>query len=285
MPIRHEHDEITSTEMKGLFEYLREATEQLEVDNRVVAAVNSSRTIEDMFGLASEQIRAIVPFDRASIALCDDDGEHLRVFAISGKKSDSLEVGAVAALKGSVTEYALTQREIVLIPEVKAEKRFNIYADLEREDFHAAVCMPLFSGDVPIGSMNLTSCTSEAYGRKHLAALERLGPPLAIAIQKVLLLEQAEQRTRALEAAVHREELAGRIGRQLSSSLDPNLVLQETVDALGEALNADRCHVALFDELDEYAFVGYEFVSDKQITSLRGRRLRLRESKFAQQVF
>ncbi|MEO8436004.1 MAG: GAF domain-containing protein [Pyrinomonadaceae bacterium] len=285
MAIRHEQDEITSTEMKGLFEYLREATEQLEVVNRVVAAVNSSRTIEDMFGLASEQIRAIVPFDRASIALCDDDGLHLRVFAISGKKSDSLEVGAVAALQGSVTEYALKQREIVLIPEVKAEKRFNIYADLEREGFHAAVCMPLFSGDVPIGSMNLTSCTSEAYGRKHLVALERLGPPLAIAIQKVLLLEQAEQRSQAMEAAVHREELAGRIGRQLSSSLDPNLVLQETVDTLGEALNADRCHVTLFDEQDENAFVGYEYVSGNQITSLRGRRLRLRESKFAQQVF
>lgn len=285
MSTPNQTDEITSTEMQGLFEYLREATEQLEVVNRVVAAVNSSRTIEEVFGLASEQIRAIVPFDRASIALCEEDGRHLRVFAISGTESDSLEVGAVAALKGSVTEYALQQREIVVIPELRAEKRFNVYEDLEREGFHAAVCMPLFSGEVAIGSMNLTSCTPDAYGRKHLLALERLGPPLAIAIQKVLLLQQAEQRSRAMEATARREELAGRIGRQLSSSLDPSLVLQETVDALGEALNADRCHVTLFDEQDEYAFVGYEYLSGEEIPSLRGRRIPLRESRFAQQAF
>ncbi len=285
MATRNEHDELTSTEMQGLFEYLRESTEQLEVVNRVVAAVNSSRTIEEVFGLASEQIRALVPFDRASIALCEDQNQNLRVFALSGQEAGSLEVGAVAPLQGTVTERALKQQEIVVIPELDNEKRFNVYSDLKREGFHSAVCMPLFSGDRAIGSMNLTSRTSDAYGRKHLLALERLGPPLAIAIQKVLLLEQSQQRSRAMEAAARREELAGRIGRQLSSSLDPSLVLQETVDALGEALKADRCQVTLFSDQDEYAFVGYESLSGKEIPSLRGRRIPLRTSRFAQQVF
>src|ERR1044071_2352255 len=66
---------VTSDEMRALFYYLREATEQLEVVNRVVAAVNSSRTIEEVFSLASQQMRALIPFDRASIALCEEDGE------------------------------------------------------------------------------------------------------------------------------------------------------------------------------------------------------------------
>lgn len=285
MPTPNSPDDLTGSEMQALFDYLREATEQLEVVNRVVAAVNSSVTIDEVFGLASEQMRALVPFDRASITLCEDDGVNLRVFALSGKEAGSLAVGAIAPLQGSVTAYALQQRSIIVIPELEAEKRFNVYRDLQSEGFRSAVCVPLFSGDKAVGSMNLTSRKPDAYERKHMLALERLGPPLAIAIQKVRLLEQAEERSRAMEAAARREELTGRIGRQLSSSLDASLVLQETVDALGRALKVDRCQVTLFDDDHENAFVRYEYRSGSNIPSLRGRHIPLRASRFAGHVF
>ena len=276
---------ITNAEMGALFDYLREATEQLEVINRVVAAVNSGRTIDDVFSLASEQMRALVPFDRASIALCEEEGRQLRVFALWGEHAGSLSVGAVAQLNGSVTELALERREMIVIPELSAEHRFNTYADLEREGFRSSVCCPLFSMRRAIGSLNLTSRTPDAYKRRHLLALERLAPPLAIAIEKVLLLEQSEQRTREVEVAARREELASRIGRHLSSSLDPSGVLQETVDELGRALHADRCHISLFENYeDEYALVDYEFLGSADVSSLRGHRVPLLSSAYARSV-
>ncbi|HEX8889868.1 MAG TPA: GAF domain-containing protein, partial [Pyrinomonadaceae bacterium] len=275
---------VTSDEMSALFEYLREATEQLEVINRVVAAVNSSQSIEEVFNLASQQMRAMIPFDRASIALCEEDGETLRVFAMAGEHAGSLAVGATAPMSGSVTELALNRHEMVVIPELSEEKRFNIYADLEHEGFHSAICCPLFSTRRAIGSLNLTSRVPAAYKRNHLLALERLAPPLAIAIEKVLLLEEAEKRSRAMEATARREELAARIGRKLSGSLDPSLVLQETVDALGSALKADRCHVTLLDKDEDYALVGYEYLARRDVRSLRGHRIPLRSSMVAQRV-
>lgn len=277
-------EDVTSAEMSALFEYLREATEQLEVVNRVVAAVNSSRSIDEVFSLASQQMRALIPFDRASIALCEEDGEHLRVFAISGDHVGSLAVGAQGVMRGSVTELALRERRMIVIPELSAEKRFNVYEDLHREDFHSSVCCPLFSGERAIGSLNLTSRTADAYGRKHLLALERLAPPLAIAIEKVLLLEQAENRSREMEAAAKREELAGRIGRQLSNSLNPALILQETVDLLGRSLESDRCHLTLFEDKEDYSLVGYEYLAHDKVESLRGHRIPLRSSRHARRV-
>jgi GAF domain-containing protein/two-component sensor histidine kinase len=280
-----EQEAVTSAETGALFEYLREATEQLEIVNRVVAAVNSGRTIDQVFSMASEQMRALIPFDRASIALCEEDCERLRVFALSGEHTSPLTVGAVAAMSGSVTQFALERREMIVIPELSAERRFNVYDDLKSGVFRSAVCCPLFSAQRAIGSLNLTSRTPRAYGRKHLLALERLAPPLALAIEKVLLLEQAEQRSREMEAAARREELAGRIGRSLSSSsLDPSSVLQETVDELGRALRADRCHVTLFDGDDDYALVGYEYLARRDDVSMRGHRIPLRSSPYAQRV-
>ena len=280
-----EQDVITSAEMGALFDYLREATEQLEVVNRVVAAVNSGQTIDDVFRLASEQMRALVPFDRASIALCEEDCKQLRVFAISGEHKGSLSVGAVAPLHGSVTEFALERREMVVIPDLIEEKRFNLYADLEREGFRSSICCPLFSRRRAIGSLNLTSRTPAAFERKHLLALERLAPPLAIAIEKVLLLEDAERRSREMEAAAQREELTARIGQRLSSSLDPSSVLQETVDDMGRALHADRCHISLFDNYEEsYALVDYEFLARADVPSMRGHRVPLLSSRYARRV-
>ena len=281
--ITHDHV-VTSDEMSALFDYLREATEQLEVINRVVAAVNSSRTIEEVFELASEQMRALISFDRASITLCEENGETLRVFAMAGERAGSLTVGATGAVRGSVTEYAIKERKMIVIPELSAEKRFNVYDDLRREGFRSAVCCPLFSTRRAIGSLNLTSRQPDAYGRKHMLALERLAPPLAIAIEKVLLLEQAEKRSRELETTAGREELVARIGRKLSESLNPSAVLQETVDALGAALEADRCHVTLLEGEEDYALVGYEFLARREISSLRGHRIPLRSSAYAQRV-
>ncbi|HEX7956843.1 MAG TPA: hypothetical protein VF508_07880, partial [Pyrinomonadaceae bacterium] len=51
--------------LRALVEYFGEANEQLETVNRIVAAVNTGRNVEEVFELASEQIRALVPFDRA----------------------------------------------------------------------------------------------------------------------------------------------------------------------------------------------------------------------------
>src|SRR5919112_671151 len=163
--------------LRALVEYLGEANEQLETVNRIVAAVNTGRSIEEVFELASEQIRSLVPFDRASIALCEEDGETLQVYALTGERAGSLAVGARGPLKGSVTELALTERRTVVIAELGEERRFNLYADLRREGFRSAVCVPLFSMRRAVGSLNLTSRTGAAYTREHLVALERLAPP------------------------------------------------------------------------------------------------------------
>jgi len=271
--------------LRALLDYLHEATEQLEVVNRVVAAVNSSRTFEEVFSLACEQIRAVVPFDRVSIALCEEDGESLRVFALSGEQTGSLAVGAKGRLRGSVTEKALEDRAMVVIPELQAETGFNVYDDLRSEDFHSAVCVPMFSTHRAVGSLNLTSRQPDAYQRRHRLALERLAPPLAIAIEKVLLLEQSERRSREMEEAARREELSGRIGRTLASTLDATSVLRETVETLGRALGVERCLIVLYGREGSGAVVNYEYLARPDVLSLRDFSCEpLRTSLYARRV-
>src|SRR5437588_722687 len=226
--------------LRALVEYLGEANEQLETVNRIVAAVNTGRSIEEVFELASEQVRALVPFDRASIALCEEGGETLRVFALSGERAGSLSVGARGSLKGSVTELALTERRTVVIPELKNEKRFNAYADLRREGFRSAVCVPLFSMRRAVGSLNLTSLTPDAYKRVHLLALERLAAPLAIAIEKTQLLEESWERN---------EERRGlfEITRTFSTLSDTSDISARLARSICKLAGGEMCLIATYD--------------------------------------
>ncbi|MET0621478.1 MAG: GAF domain-containing protein [Pyrinomonadaceae bacterium] len=226
--------------LRSLMEHLSEAYEQLETVNRIVAAVNTSRSIEEVFELASEQIRALVPFDRASIALCEEGGETLRVYALTGERAGPLAVGARGPLKGSVTELALTGRRTVVIPELSEERRFNVYADLRREDFRSAVCVPLFSMRRAVGSLNLTSLSPEAYRREHLLALERLAAPLAIAIEKTQLLEESWERN---------EELRGlfEITRTFTTLSDTADVSHRLASAICKLAGAEMGLIAAYD--------------------------------------
>src|SRR5215213_4404635 len=227
--------------LRALVEYLGEANEQLETVNRIVAAVNTGRTGEEVFELATEQIRSLVPFDRASIALCEEDGETLSVYALAGERAGSLAVGDRGPLKGSVTELALTERRTVSIPELEEETRFNVYADLRREGFRSAVCVPLFSMRRAVGSLNLTSRTGAAYQRQHLLALERLAAPLAISIEKTQLLEESWERERELRGLYE-------ITRTFSTlSSDSALVSERLAGAICKLAGAEMGLIATYD--------------------------------------
>jgi signal transduction histidine kinase len=235
--------------MRALVEYLSEANEQLETVNRIVAAVNTGRTIEEVFELATDQVRALVPFDRATIALCEEGGETLRVFALSGESAGSLAVGARGPLKGSVTELALRERRTVVIPDLDSEKRFNVYEDLRRGGFRSAVCVPLFSMRRAVGSLNLTSREPGAYVRRHLAALERLSAPLAIAIEKTQLLEESWERneelrglfeiTRTFSTLSDTSDISGRLSRAITRLVGGEMGLIATFDRRTNAVRAE----------------------------------------------
>src|SRR4051812_30960592 len=226
--------------LRALVEYLGEANEQLETVNRIVAAVNTGRSIEEVFELASEQIRSLVPFDRASIALCEEDGETLRVYALTGERAGSLAVGDRGPLKGSVTELALTERRTVSIPELSEETRFNVYADLRREGFRSAVCVPLFSMRRAVGSLNLTSRTGAAYERRHLLALERLAAPLAISIEKTQLLDESWERERELRGLYE-------ITRTFSTLADIGVISERLAGAICKLAGAEMGLIATYD--------------------------------------
>ena len=251
--------------LRALLDYLQEATDQLEVVNRTVAAINSGRDIGEVFELASAQMRSLVPFDRASIILREEGGETLRIFALAGEGPGALAVGARGRLRGSVTEKALAERRAVVVPDLEAETAFDAHEEMRRAGFRSAVCVPLLSTRDAVGSLNLWSREPAAYDRRHLLALERLAAPLAVAIEKALLLEASRDRndelrglfeiSRAFSTLADTSELSGRLARAIARLVGGAMCLIATYDRRTGSVRAQSPgHQTPPALLDEFRF-------------------------------
>lgn len=215
---------------------------EIETINRILLAVNASQTVDQLCTLAGEQIHKVIPFERASIAICDESEERLRVFGLYGSGVAPLMIGAEGQLKGSVSEYALTQREIIIVSESDFDKKHAIhYDDIAREGFQSALCVPLYSGEKKLGSLNLTSRKQNAYNEYHVELLESLRLPLSLAVEKAILLDQKERRTKELEGLFS-------ISNSFSTLKDLSEIFSELPRKIAELIGGESALITTYDK-------------------------------------
>lgn len=224
------------------------STVNLETINRILLAVNASQSVEELCSIAGEQIHQVIPFERASIALCDETEGRLRVFGLYGSEVAPLSIGSEGQLKGSVSEYALKQRKIIVVKESSENGEWFIHHDdIAKEGFQSAVCVPLYSGEKSLGSLNLTSRQEDAYDEHSLNLLESLRLPLSIAVEKALLLDQKERRTRELEGLYS-------ISNTFSTLTELTEVYSELPKKIAELLGGEAALIATYNKQKNAVF-------------------------------
>jgi GAF domain-containing protein/CheY-like chemotaxis protein len=108
------------------------------------------------------------------------------------------------------------------------------------------MALPLIVGEDVIGALTVQSVEEAAFHEEDIAALQTMADQLAIAIQNSNLHRQVERRSRLLKAA-------NRVGKEVSSILDLETLLPQTVNIICEAYGLYYAGVFLLDEKGEYA--------------------------------
>jgi len=206
---------IDITKRKRAEEELLRHIERIEVTAELTHTIVSSLNIEDVYEAFTTGVRRLVDFDRASIDIVEEDS--LRFLAVSSTVETELVTGAIAPLEGSATEWVVENKRTNIETDFAQERQFPMDETLLKEGLRSAIRLPLFSRGEVIGTFNLSSCRSHAYGEREQEILEELAGQIAVAIENHRLYEEAKRSKEDLEAAY--EQLMGS-SRALERSKD-----------------------------------------------------------------
>jgi len=198
-------------------------------------------------------------FQRTVDIICDEFGFYYAgVFLIDDKKQYAvLRAGRGDAGKAMINEgHKLAIGGNSMIGASIANRQGRIALDVGHEAVffenphlpktRSEMALPLVVGDEVIGALTVQSTEEAAFHDEDIAALQTMADQLAIAIQNSNLHRQAERRSRLLKAA-------NRVGKEVTSILDLEKLLPQTVNIICESYGLYYAGVFLLDEAGQYA--------------------------------
>ena len=198
-------------------------------------------------------------FQRTVDIICDEFGFYYAgVFLLDDKKQYAvLRAGRGEAGRAMINEgHKLAIGGNSMIGASIANRQGRIALDVGHEAVffenphlpktRSEMALPLVVSEDVIGALTVQSTEEAAFHDEDIAALQTMADQLAIAIQNSNLHRQAERRSRLLKAA-------NRVGKEVTSILDLERLLPQTVNIICESYGLYYAGVFLLDESGEYA--------------------------------
>lgn len=241
----------------------RRLIEQAEHEQRILAealrdtaaAMNSSRTFEDVLDCLLDNVGRVVPYDLAAFRLADNDGT-AHLVRERGYRENGLE-GYLHREKLSFDKTPNFQKMIetgksLVIPDTTKDKDWILYKGLECQ--RSYVGAPIRVWNIVVGFLDLVSFTPEYFNQAHADRLQAFADQAAIAIKNARLLEDAHQRADELSTLLD-------IGLAVTSGLEMDKVLRALLEKCQRVLPIEAFYIATYDHDTE--MIGFPLFYDK----------------------
>jgi signal transduction histidine kinase len=180
-----------AAEAERLRDELGRRVDLLEAANRCARALGSSLELEQAFGAFIRELRGLVPFDRTTIVLVENN--HAEVMATAGLGADTVfPPGTVRGVAGSVLEEIMAGRTVV-----RRDMRDPAYPEekvLLELGLQSRLAAPLLLGAKPIGMLSIQRYEVDAFSPDEVELSSLLGRLVATAVQNIRSYE-AERTT------------------------------------------------------------------------------------------
>jgi PAS domain S-box-containing protein len=220
------------TRERRLEREIKDHAGSLAAINEIANAVNLDLTIEDIFAVAAEEARRLVPFDRLTIALLDDGEGIVEVVAVgAGTKRRR------ASFTRDEAAWAF-RRPFAWCDTAKDPRPTHVEGLLAEDGIRSVVALPLVSKDRLVGSLNLGRLAPEAFCASDLAVLEPVARHVAIAVDNARLLEDVRRRSREFESLLE-------VGRSIVERHALADLLPLVTRSVNRVMRTDHCALLL----------------------------------------
>ena len=160
----------------------------------VTNVLNSQRNTDSLWRAITEQIRKVLPWERAGITLYDPSTESFRFYAVETNMPNRvLQRDAVIPKAGSAVGWVYDHRAIHVRPDLEKERVFLEDEYYLQEGLGRMINLPLLVGESCIGTLNIGSVERGEPTPGHLEFLQLVATQIAYAIDHVQAYEQIDR--------------------------------------------------------------------------------------------
>ena len=244
-----------------LFEDTTSKNTKISVLNEILKSINASLILDDVFYTIGREIKRLINFDRASIAILDEYTNKVKLFARLKQTGDVeiLRSGPLIA-KGTAISWAIENLKPIRI-NMANNKDFADAMTLRKSGIKTAIIIPMINKGNVTGIFYVGSNMDDIYTDEEVEIMSQIAGQIAVAVENAKLYWQTQ--TQALK-----ETLINQIVTSIRKSLILTDVLEATINEIGNALGVNNGLIwyHLEDELEystyEYTAKGIESVSD-----------------------
>lgn len=217
-----------------LYRQQEQRAAELQAVHQASLSVTSSLELEGVFyAILTSTLELLPDTQNAHIFLYHADEDLLTFGAALWTNSGKRGEPVANPRRGGLTYNVARSGEIVVVPDIRTHPLYAGIESVHPDWLGALIGIPLKIGKQVVGVMNVAYKQPRQFPETELRILRLLGDQAAIAIENARLYEQASGERRHIS-------LLYDISRMLSSSLDPdtilNLAIQLTQEALGGLL-------------------------------------------------
>ena len=180
--------------MEHLLNPVKGASLNFETLLEVTNALNSQRDLESLWRVIADQIRKVIPWDRAGITLYEPANDHFRFYAVvTNMAAPALRHDAVIPRDGSAVGWVYTHGRVHIRPDLQQEQVFledNYYV---REGLGRMINLPLLVREHCLGTLNIGSAQPGEPDPDDVKFLQQVATQIAYAIDHVLAYQQIQQ--------------------------------------------------------------------------------------------
>jgi hypothetical protein len=247
--------------------------EQAEQDQRVMAealrdtaaALNSTRSFMEVLDRLLDNVRNVVPYDRATLRLLEDHNI-ARVARSHGYREKDLDLNQRDYTVDEIPNFRIMMDsgQAMVIPDTRQDRGWVVMEGLEK--IRSYVGAPLLAKGEVIGILSLTSLTPGFYNQTHAERLKTFADQVTIAVVNARLLEEAQRRADQLSVLLD-------IGLAVNSGLEMDKLLRALLEKCKRVLPIEAFYIATYDH--ETGMIGFPLFYDKgEITSLPPNEMR-----------
>jgi len=214
----------------------RERSELLDFLLEVTGVTGNTLDLDQLLSNVADIVKKVIPYDLFAILLFSERRQNLRIRYAVGHREEIVRNVSIQLGEG-ITGAAAAQREPILVPDVRSDRRYLNALDAVRSE----LAVPMLARNMLVGVIDVQSTSEKAYTEYDRALLRLIASRVASSIDNARLYRRVERQNRTLRTL-------SRISHEFASILEIDELLGKIADTVRQLINYDAFSILLVDE-------------------------------------